>query len=93
MATVVIRDLSIADRTRWATNERAQASRTGGHSPLCRVSVRSLRLPTTTSGRLRSTLTRTLGTRTSTQATPATRTTTLRRMATMFGLFGGRTRL
>jgi hypothetical protein len=90
IATVNIRDLSIAGCDRWETNEKAQASRVKEHSFLCRVSAQSLRSQTTTSGLLLSTQPRTLGTRTSTLATQGTRTTTLRRTRTTLGRSGNR---
>ena len=86
MATVIIRDPYIAGRDRWATNERAKASLSVEHSALRRVSARPLRLLLTTTGLAQSTHQRTHGNRTSTMAT---RTTTIRTIATMFVPSGG----
>ncbi len=85
MATVIIRDPHIAGRDRWETNERAQASLSVDLSALRRVSARPLRSPLTTTGQAQRTQQRTHGNRTSTMAT---RTTTIRTLAAMFGLSG-----
>ena len=89
MATVIISALSIAGHDRWATNERARASRNVETSVLRRVSAWPWRLPTTTSGLVRRTPQLTLGTRTLTLETRGTRTTTIRRMRTMCEPSGG----
>jgi len=94
MATVIIRDPSIADCNRWETNEKDNSSRLAEHSAECRVRVRSLRSQTTTSGRVPRLRLPLPGTRISTLGIQGTRIRTLRRMPrTMFGLSGYRSSL
>lgn len=86
MATVIVRDPSIAGHDRWATNEKAKASLSMENSLLRRVSAWPMRLLLTITGLVPRILQRTRGNRTSTMAT---RTTTIRVTTNGFGLFGG----
>lgn len=80
MATVIVRDPSIAGHDRWETNERAKASLSMEKSVLRRVSAWPMRLLLTTIGRVQRIQLQMPGNRTS---ITAIRTTTIRITATM----------
>lgn len=86
MATVIVRDPSIAGHDRWATNERAKASLSMENSVLRRVSAWPMRLRLPITGLVPRILLQTRGNRTS---ITGIRTTTIRITTTGFGLFGG----